>query len=158
MGAGADTLTNTGKITGSVTFEGTGDALTNGGDIHGNVTMGTTDTFTNTGTIHGNVVLGTGDIFNSSAGEITGTVTAAASDTFDFSGSFGHNTISGFVATSTSHDVISFSSNDFANYAAVQADMTQVGADVVINLDSGDSIVLLNQTLSHLVSHDFAFI
>jgi trimeric autotransporter adhesin len=157
MGTGADTLTNTGTITSSVTFTGTGDSLTNGGAIHGLVTMGTTDTFINTGTVHGSVVLGTGDTFNSSAGDITGTVTAAASDTFDYSGSFGHNTIAGFVSVGTTHDIISFASDDFANYAAVQAHMAQVGTDVVITLDAGDTIVLTHQTLAHLVAHDFAF-
>ncbi len=157
LGTGANTLTNTGTITGSVTFTGTGDALTNGGVIHGLVTMGTTDTFINTGTVHGSVVLGTGDTLDTSAGEITGRVTAAASDTFDYSGSFGHNTIAGFVSAGTTHDIISFASDDFANYAAVQAHMAQVGADVVITLDAGDTIVLLHQTLAHLVAHDFAF-
>jgi len=43
------------------------------------------------------------------------------------------------------------------NGAAAQAHMAQVGTDVVITLDAGDTIVLLHQTLAHLVAHDFAF-
>jgi hypothetical protein len=151
------TLTNSGAIHGAVDFSGT-NTLDNAGTITGTVTFGgTNDTITNDGTIHGNLDLGVGDVLNTSTGVVTGEIVAADSDTFDFSGSFGHETIASFVATSNSHDTISFSSNDFANYAAVQADMVQVGADVVITLNSGDSIVLLHQTLAHLVSHDFAF-
>lgn len=119
--------------------------------------MGTDDTLINTGTIHGDVVLQSGDTVDTSRGEIAGTVTANTSDTFDFSGSFGHNTILDFAATGTTHDTIHFESDDFANYAAVQAHMAQVGSDVVITLDAGDTIVLQSTTLAHLVSHDFTF-
>jgi hypothetical protein len=157
FGSGANTMTNSGAITGSVTFTGTGDVLTNSGEIHGLVTMGTNDTISNSGTIHASLILGTGDTLDTSEGVITGKVTAANSDTFDFTGSFGHNTIASFVASGNSHDTISFNSDDFANYAAVQAHMAQVGTDVVITLDAGDTIVLLHQTLSHLTTHDFAF-
>lgn len=157
MGTGSDTVTNTGTITGAVAFSGTDDTLTNGGLIHGPVAMGTGDILINSGAIHGSVVLGTGDTLDTSHGEITGTVKAAASDMFDFSGSFGHNTILGFAWSGATHDTIHFQSDDFANYAAVQAHMAQVGSDVVITLDAGDTIVLENMALAHLVSHDFTF-
>jgi hypothetical protein len=131
--------------------------LTNSGLIHGAVSMGTGDTLINTGAIDGSVVLGSADTLDTSHGEITGTVKAAVSDTFDFSGSFGHNTILGFVSSGATRDTIHFQSDDFANYAAVQAHMAQVGSDVVITLDPADTIVLENMTLAHLVSHDFTF-
>ena len=35
--------------------------------------------------------------------------------------------------------------------------MVQAGNDVVITLDTGDSIVLTHQTLAHLTTHDFVF-
>jgi hypothetical protein len=84
-------------------------------------------------------------------------VTAADKDTFDFSGSFGHNTIVGFVGTTTQHDIIDFASDDFANYAAVQSHMAQVGANVVITLDAADTIILQHITLAHLAAADFTF-
>ncbi len=157
FGSGANALTNSGRITGSITFQGTADTLTNRGEVYGQVTMGTNDTIANDGTIHGNVILGTGDTFDGIGGLVTGMVTAANSDTFDFSGSFGHNTISAFAWSGTTHDTISFNSDDFANYAAVQSHMAQVGNDVVITLDPEDTIVLLHQTLAHLTTHDFVF-
>jgi hypothetical protein len=157
MGSGSGTLANTGTITGSISFAGSFDTLTNGGAIHGYVYMGVNDELTNTGTIHGSVVLGTGDTLDTSRGEITGSVGAATKDTFDFSGSFGHNTIDEFAWSGATHDVMHFASDDFANYAAVQAHMAQVGSDVVITLDAGDTIVLQSMTLAHLVSHDFTF-
>ena len=175
MGSGSDTLTNTGLITGLISFGGSGDTLTNGGTIHGSVFMGTGDTLTNTGAIHGGVVLGAGDTLTNAGtilgavllaagdtidtghGEISGNITAAKSDTFDFSGSFGHNTILDFVATGPHHDTIHFASDDFASYAAVQAHVAQVGSNVVITLDAGDTIVLQSMTLAHLGTHDFTF-
>jgi hypothetical protein len=175
MGPGSDILTNTGTITGLVSFTGSFDKMTNGGTIHGTVFMGTGDTLTNTGSIHGDVVLANGDTLTDTGiiegdvtlagadtldmrhGEIAGTVTAGTSDKFDFSGSFGHNTILDFAATGTSHDILHFASDDFANYAAVQAHMAQVGSNVVITLDAGDTIVLQTMILAHLTTHDFTF-
>jgi hypothetical protein len=157
FGSGTDTLTNSGTITGNIVFEGATDRLTNDGLIHGNISMGHGDTLINTGTIHGSVYLGVSNEFLSNGGEVTGALVANPSDLFDFSGTVGHVTIDGFVSTGTTHDVIHFGNDDFANYAALQADMTQVGRDVVITLDASDSIVLGNTTLAHLVSHDFTF-
>jgi hypothetical protein len=157
MGTGSDTIMNSGTINGSIVFTGSSDSLTNSGEIHGKVTMGTGDTLINTGMIHGAVTLGNQDTLNTSGGEITGAVTAAQKDTFDFSGSFGHNTILNFLGTSAEHDTIHFASDDFANYSAVQSHMAQVGNNVVITLDAGDTIVLSHILLSHLVSADFTF-
>jgi hypothetical protein len=157
FGDGTNTLTNSGTITGAIAFEGSTDQLINDGLIHGSVAMGNSDTLTNAGTIHGSVYLGVNNEFLSNGGEVTGALSANTSDLFDFSGAVGHVTIDGFVSTGATHDVIHFGNDDFANYAALQAAMTQVGRDVVITLDAGDSIVLGNTTLAHLVSHDFTF-
>jgi hypothetical protein len=155
-GAG-DTIANTGTIVGDINLTGSTDTLTNDGRINGDITLGQHATLTNTGTIHGNVVLAYYDTIDTSEGKITGTVKATKVDTFDFSGSFGHNTITGFVATNNAHDTIHFLSDDFANYAAVQSHMAQVGTDVVITLDAADTIVLESQTLANLTSSDFTF-
>jgi hypothetical protein len=157
MGTGSDQIYNTGTITGQIDFAGSSDTLINDGQIHGSVTMGTNDQLLNTGTIHGLVFLGTGDTLIASDGMITDTIEAADKDIFDFSGSFGHNTIAGFVGTTAQHDTIHFASDDFANYAAVQSHMAQVGANVVISLDAADTIILQHIALAHLVASDFTF-
>jgi len=157
MGAGSDRIYNTGTITGQIDFAGSSDTLINDGQIHGSVTMGTDDQLLNTGAIHGTVFLGAGDTLTTGDGVITGAIHAADKDIFDFSGSFGHNTITGFVGTTTQHDIIDFASDDFANYAAVQAHMAQVGANVVITLDAADTIILQHITLAHLTASDFTF-
>jgi hypothetical protein len=157
MGAGSDQIYNTGTITGQIDFAGSSDTLINDGQIHGSVTMGTDDQLLNTGAIHGTVFLGAGDTLTTGDGVITGAIHAADKDIFDFSGSFGHNTITGFVGTTAQHDIIDFASDDFANYAAVQSHMAQVGANVVITLDAADTIILQHITLAHLVASDFTF-
>jgi hypothetical protein len=160
-GSGAHSvITNTGEITGNIKMVGT-DTLINHGQIYGNVTCGTGDTLSNTGVIHGDVTLGVSDTFDLSVGEVTGAVTAASGgkDLFKFSGNFGNEAINSFIAgTGSTHDTIQFAANDFGSFAAVQKDMTQVGADVVIRLDGTDSITLDNIKLASLVSADFKFV
>jgi hypothetical protein len=157
MGTGSDQIYNTGTITGQIDFAGTSDTLVNDGEIHGSVTLGINDLVINTGTIRGNLFLGTGDTLNATGGAVIGSIEAADKDTFDFSGSFGHNTVAGFIGTGIEHDVLHFASDDFANYAAVQAHMAQVGASVVISLDAADTIILQHITLAHLPASDFTF-
>ncbi|MGD0143474.1 MAG: hypothetical protein ABSC92_09965 [Rhizomicrobium sp.] len=157
MGTGNDQIYNTGTITGNIDFAGSSDTLINDGQIHGSVTLGVDDQMLNTGTIHGLVFLGVGDTLTTSDGTITDTIDAVDKDTFNFSGSFGRNTISGFVGTGSGHDILHFASDDFASYAAVQAHMAQVGHDVVITLDAGDTIILQHITLAHLTASDFTF-
>ncbi len=45
----------------------------------------------------------------------------------------------------------------FANFAAVQSHMAQVGADVVITHDGANAITVKGVTLASLSSADFAF-
>ncbi len=61
------------------------------------------------------------------------------------------------MSTGGTHHVIHFSNGEFANYATLQAGMTQLGTDVVITLNPSDGIVLEHTTLAHRVSHDFTF-
>jgi hypothetical protein len=157
MGTGIDQIYNTGTITGQIDFAGSSDTLINDGTIHGSVTLGVNDQVINTGTIRGPVFLGAGDTLNTTGGAIIGSIGAANKDTFDFGGSFGHNTIGGFLGGGSLHDTIHFASDDFANYAAVQAHMAQVGANFVITLDPADTIILQHITLAHLYAADFTF-
>jgi trimeric autotransporter adhesin len=174
--AGADTLTNAGQIYGYVDLgygdsmsntdlvQGnvaldTDDTLTNHGDIYGNVVLGSGTTLTNTGLIHGNVTLGATDTVEVSPGDVTGLFTASSSDRFELGGNFGTATIADFTAGSaTTHDTIQFAANDFGSFSAVQAAMSQVGSDVVIQHGTSDSITLTGATLSNLVAADFAFV
>jgi hypothetical protein len=45
----------------------------------------------------------------------------------------------------------------FANFAAVQAAMSQVGADVVISRDAANTLTLSNVTVGQLHQDDFWF-
>jgi Ca2+-binding RTX toxin-like protein len=78
-------------------------------------------------------------------------------DTFIFSGNFGQDTVTDFTATGSSHDVIRFAHNDFADFVDLSPHMTQAGVDVHITLDATDSIVIQNVTLANLTSGDFLF-
>jgi hypothetical protein len=159
-----NSMTNSGEITGNVVLSAPSGSVTNHGKIYGNIILGTSDTLINTGTIHGNVTLGSSDTFDVSPGIVTGfiqasTVTGSPGDLFEFGGDFGKVTFDDFVAgTGTNHDSIQFAANDFGTFSQVQSASSQVGADVVIKLDASDSITLNKATLSSLVSADFKFV
>jgi Ca2+-binding RTX toxin-like protein len=74
-------------------------------------------------------------------------------DIFVFGPSFGTDTVTDFGGS----DQIEFDDGVFANFAAVQAAMTQVGADTVITLAAGHTITLQNVTASSLHANDFLF-
>lgn len=173
---GTATVTNTGHINGDVSFvSGTNLLDTSHGEITGIVAGGSgNDTMIggayaedfNGGT--GNDVLNGGsgdDILDGGPGRDTLTggkgddilTGVGGVDTFNFSGNFGNDTITDFQPTGSFHDIIHFAHNDFANYTDLQAHMVQDDADVVITLDSADTIVLHNVMLGSLTSADFAF-
>jgi Ca2+-binding RTX toxin-like protein len=81
----------------------------------------------------------------------------ADADTFVFDAGFGKDTIIDFtVGAGTGHDVIDFDHTVFADFNAVHAAMTQVGANVVIT--AGSDLVTINSvTVASLVSADFWF-
>ncbi|HUJ47451.1 MAG TPA: calcium-binding protein, partial [Rhizomicrobium sp.] len=169
-------VTNTGRILGDVDFTGGTNILdSRHGEITGLVGGGSgTDTlmggkyddtfFGNSG--NDSLSGGAGDDWLS-GGLGKDTITGGTgddilsggtqSDTFNFSGSFGHDTITDFAATGSSHDRVHFASDDFADFSAVQAHMAQVGSDVVITLDAADTIVLQHVTLASLTASDFTF-
>ena len=74
------------------------------------------------------------------------------SDTFVFSNNFGHDTIADYQA---SNDVIEFSHSVFSDFASVLDHATQVNTDVVITLDSHNSLTLHDTTISQLASNQF---
>jgi hypothetical protein len=106
----------------------------------------------------GNAILG-----STSNNELKGTSSNdlftgnGGNDTFVFAANFGNDIIKDFGASSRSHDVIQFSKSVFDNFADVLAHATQVGRDVVISADSGDSVTLKNTKLSAITSNDFHF-
>ena len=61
------------------------------------------------------------------------------------------------MATGAGHDTIDFSTAAFANFAAVKSHMVQSGANVIITLDSADTITLKGVTLASLTAADFTF-
>jgi len=84
---------------------------------------------------------------------------AGGSDTFVFSGmNFGNDVITDFRAQGRSHDTIQFSKSAFSSFAAVLADAAQVGTDVVISHDAGNSVTLKDVSLSQLTKSDFHFV
>ena len=78
-------------------------------------------------------------------------------DSFVFDKGFGKDTITGFVATGAAHDTIDFSTATFGSFAAIKSHMVQSGANVVITLDSADTITLKSVTLASLTAADFTF-
>jgi Ca2+-binding RTX toxin-like protein len=78
-------------------------------------------------------------------------------DTFVFGLGFGRDTITDFTAgAAPGHDIIELDDAILADFAAVVAAATQVGADVVINAGT-DTITLQNVILANLVVDDFRF-
>ena len=78
-------------------------------------------------------------------------------DSFIFDKGFGKDIITGFVASGAAHDTIDFSTAVFANFAAVHSHMAQSGANVIITLDSADTITIKNVTVASLTAADFTF-
>jgi Ca2+-binding RTX toxin-like protein len=72
-----------------------------------------------------------------------------------FTGSFGRDTITNF---SPLHDNIVLAQSMFANFGAVQSDMTQVGANTVITQDAANVITLTGVKASSLHASDFQFV
>ncbi|KMO13263.1 calcium-binding protein, partial [Methylobacterium indicum] len=76
-------------------------------------------------------------------------------DTFAFyERGFGRDIVTDFA----SGDLIEFSTSAFSNFADVQASISQIDADTVINLDAGNTVTLRNVTASSLTSSDFLFV
>jgi Ca2+-binding RTX toxin-like protein len=82
----------------------------------------------------------------------------AGNDTFFFQPGFGQDVVTDFQGNgAAAGDTIRFGTGTFANFAAVQAAMTQQGSNVVITLDAGNSVTLQNTTIAQLNAQDFLF-
>jgi hypothetical protein len=139
----------------SVTVKGVADAPTRNGTAGGD---------TMTGTAFEDVLNGLGgndrlvgnlgaDTLNGGLGNDT-LVGGDGADRFVFSGAFGTDVVSDFKA----NDVIQLDAAQFANFGAVQAASSQLGADVVITLNAANTITLTGVTLASLNSGDFLFV
>lgn len=84
-----------------------------------------------------------------------------ASETFVFQPIYGSDTITDFYqyTSGATHDTISLSTTEFANFAAVTGAATNVGGNVVITAADGDMLTLSNLNTSTLagLSADFTF-
>jgi len=78
-------------------------------------------------------------------------------DTFRFHGDFGHDWIEDFKAGGD-HDIIELDHNQFADFAAVQAAMTQNIGSTSIVLDADHSIYLDGVNAADLHASDFHFV
>ena len=84
---------------------------------------------------------------------------AGGNDTFVYSRSWGigHDMITDFGDVAGNQDVIRMEDGLFTNFGALQAAMTQVGSDVVIAIDTANTIKLLGVSLASMTQDDFVF-
>jgi trimeric autotransporter adhesin len=79
------------------------------------------------------------------------------SDRFVFTGVFGNDVITDFGDVTGNQDIVQVQLSAFANFAAVQLNLAQVGADVVLTSGT-NSITFSNTTVSIFDAADFAFV
>lgn len=80
------------------------------------------------------------------------------SDTFVFAANFGKDIIGQFHDGFGTEDVIQFDKSVFADFAAVQSHMSQVGTSVVITLDEHNTIEIQKAALAKFGPDDFWFV
>ena len=111
-----------------------------------------------TGNELGNLIIGGkgNDTINGKAGNdwLTG---GAGSDTFIFENGGGHDVITDFVTTGSDQDFVKLTGFSYSTFAQIQADMTQVGNDVWLNLTGGQHITFLNHQISDFVAENFGY-
>uniref|UniRef100_UPI003144FA30 Ig-like domain-containing protein n=1 Tax=Terrirubrum flagellatum TaxID=2895980 RepID=UPI003144FA30 len=141
---------------------GNGDNTVNGGNGNEVVTLGNGDNIFFGGNGADRVTVGNGDnhlagangndVFQVGTGDniLTG---GSGNDTFMFGPQFGKDLITDFAHG----DRIAFDSSAFANFAAVQAAMHQVGADTTISLGTDLTITLQQISMNSLHANDFLF-
>ena len=78
-------------------------------------------------------------------------------DTFVFTGAFGQDTIIDFYAAPGASDVIRFTTDVFADFAAVMAAATDGPGGVVITASGGRTVTLTGVTKAQLSADDFQF-
>jgi Ca2+-binding RTX toxin-like protein len=82
----------------------------------------------------------------------------AGDDTFVFKSNFGIDVINDFKDTATENDMIELDQALFSTFAAVQAAMTQEGANVVLTYDMSNKITIKNATVANFNQDDFRFV
>ncbi len=80
----------------------------------------------------------------------------AGDDAFLFDPQFGNDTITDFDVSGS--DIIQFNTTLFATFADVQAAMSDVNGDVVIQVDQDNAVTIENTTISNLTTDDFRFV
>ena len=78
---------------------------------------------------------------------------------FAFAAGIGADVVQGFVAGSAAgHDVIKIDQSGISNFVQLKSHLTQSGSDVLLTLNTNDSVLLKNVSLSSLTSDDFSII
>lgn len=139
-----------GVITGHLALCGASNWLENDGLIGSGVSLGANSTLIDAGQIAGGLALGLGDTLDVVQGGRVGVVTLAGADVMRFSPGCGAVVIDGFrTGNGAGHDTLTVTGSGAA--------MSQVGADVVIRLDGGDSITLVGVRLPSLAAANVQF-
>ncbi|MBE9605240.1 hypothetical protein IAI18_10210 [Acetobacteraceae bacterium H6797] len=79
----------------------------------------------------------------------------AGKDTFVFIRAEGKDVITDFEAVGTDHDMIDVTAVHYADFAAVQAAMTQSGGNVILTLAGNNQVTINNVTIAELTADHF---
>lgn len=137
---------------------GSGDDAISGGEGNDSIDAGSGDDVIVAGAGTDTVNGGSGnDVIDGGIGNdiLTG---GSGSDVFVFAAGFGRDTITDFAASGSSKDFIQFSSDVFADYAAVMSHASQVGNSIVVTLDPDHALTLANTSMASLTADDFRFV
>ncbi|ABD05515.1 Hemolysin-type calcium-binding region [Rhodopseudomonas palustris HaA2] len=137
---------------------GSGNDVIAAGDGDDTVDAGSGDDIVTGGLGNDTLKGGSGaDIITGGAGNdiLTG---GSGADVFVFAAGFGKDTVTDFVTTGSSADLLQFSTDMFADFADVMSHTAQVGSSVVVTLDADTSITLANVQMTSLAADDFRFV
>ncbi len=85
----------------------------------------------------------------------------AGADIFSFKAGSGQDVVGDFTPAGSEHDTILIGPNvngsGIVDYTSLQSHLSQSGADVLIDLGAGNSVLLQNVQLAQLTAADFAF-
>jgi Ca2+-binding RTX toxin-like protein len=147
---GADSVINSGSITGDVLLYADSDSYDGkGGIVHGLVDGG-----------EGNDVLKGGGHVDHLAGDTGHDVLTGrgGADVFIFSTTSDKDTVTDFHATGSDHDRIDLSAMaGFNSFGDLSGHMNQSGSDVVLNFGHGDVLTLQHVDIHDLTTDDFLF-
>ncbi|MFC5069097.1 glycerophosphodiester phosphodiesterase family protein [Flaviflagellibacter deserti] len=155
-GSGDDSVS--GGIGNDTLKGGSGNDLVDGGEGDDLIDAGSGDDVITAGAGNDTVDAGSGvDRIEGGAGDdlLKG---GSGGDTFVFAQGFGHDVISDFATSGASADVLEFSIDIFADFAAAMASAVQVGSDVVFTIDEDTTLTLDHTKLATLGADDFRFV